>query len=590
MPRGGAADDKAGVKAPVPESKAEGKDEDLLQGSWQAVAAEGGGQEIAAEEALKPVVLRLLRPVVLHFTGSEVTFPGAKGATFVLDPKSKPKGIVFTPTDGPLKGVKVESAIYDLSGDDLKLCIDWGRDGKAGARPTDFTTAPRDGRSLLTLKRVKGVEKDEPKKEQEKKPDEPKKDDPQAPDDAKRILGKWVQTTSAVVPNDNTIGPLARQTLTFKVNGLHTEYWVDEGSERQTTDCRYELNPTARPKELTLTSKESKSQWIYELGGGKLNMAVLDDGTRPSSFDPKDVPEGRKLKVTEFARENEEPKKEEKKPDEPARKAEFRKAYGLKDGELVKRIAPPYPDCRADYFRDRIRRRDGRNPAEFELEDELNNFTVFYWKDGTSTAGWQTRCEPNEGVSLGFVLDTVLGISKSRVEVEGVSLNEKVTGDFVVRVGADREKMAAQLEMMLRKEVGLPVRFTFKEVEEEVFVLSGKYAAKPLEDRKADEIEVYAVRLIERTVGGGGSGDFQFMIDAIERHTGRPILLDKIDGLPKAVRWHFNFRDPLNKQMEAQERDAAILLDNIAAQTGLTVKAEKREMRKLVIEHAELKK
>jgi hypothetical protein len=42
--------------------------------------------------------------------------------------------------------------------------------------------------------------------------------------------------------------------------------------------------------------------------------------------------------------------------------------------------------------------------------------------------------------------------------------------------------------------------------------------------------------------------------------------------------------------MEAQERDATTLLDNVAAQTGLTVKEEKRNLRKLVIEHAELKK
>lgn len=307
---------------------------------------------------------------------------------------------------------------------------------------------------------------------------------------------------------------------------------------------------------------------------------------------------------SEAGKKSEEPKKDEpmnekaKKPEDAEQilgdrqewKSEFLKVYGLKDGELVKRIAPPYPDCRTDYFRDQFRRIHGRKPAEFELEGELNNFTVFNWKDGTCKAGWQTHTEPHVGVSLGFVFDTVLGISKSRIEVDGLSLNDKVTGDFVVRVGADREKMTAQLEPILRKEVELPLKFTFKEVEEEVFVLSGKYAAKPLEDRKADEIEVYAVRLIDRTVGGGGSGDFQFMIDAIERHTGRPILLDKIDGLPKAVRWHFNFSQPANKQMEAQERDAATLLDNVAAQTGLMVKPEKRKLRKLVVEYAELKK
>lgn len=93
--RGGAADDKPGRKAGPPEKKAEPKDEHLLQGSWQAVAAESDGKQAPAE-AVKAVVLR--------FKGGEAMFPGDTVLTFALDPQSKPKGLTLTPTVGPQKG------------------------------------------------------------------------------------------------------------------------------------------------------------------------------------------------------------------------------------------------------------------------------------------------------------------------------------------------------------------------------------------------------------------------------------------------------------------------------------------------------
>jgi thiol-disulfide isomerase/thioredoxin len=54
--------------------------------------------------------------------------------------------------------------------------------------------------------------------------------------------------------------------------------------------------------------------------------------------------------------------------DEPAWKAEFRKAYGLADGELARRVAPPYPDCRAEYFKDRLREFAKRNKLDLPAD------------------------------------------------------------------------------------------------------------------------------------------------------------------------------------------------------------------------------
>ena len=57
--------------------------------------------------------------------------------------------------------------------------------------------------------------------------------------------------------------------------------------------------------------------------------------------------------------------------EEPAWKVEFRKAYGLKDGEVIRRVAPPYPACRAENFRDEIREDYKRRKLDAP-EEELN--------------------------------------------------------------------------------------------------------------------------------------------------------------------------------------------------------------------------
>lgn len=273
----------------------------------------------------------------------------------------------------------------------------------------------------------------------------------------------------------------------------------------------------------------------------------------------------------------------EKKADEPAWKGEFRKAYGLKDGELVRRVPLPHPDSRAKMFEDLFPGRQGNIPTE-------KWFNVFQWKGDWLDAkfGQSTMpVEPEAGVSLVRLLEMSLNIPAPRIDDQSL-LNRNVTGDWVVRAGADPEKVAAQLETILREECALPVSLSFRDGEEEVYVLSGTYKAAPLDTDKADRLEVFAKYRNDGTFGGGGNGTMADLMAALEKHTGTRMVLGDVKGPPKNLSWHFNDRKgPFTAKEGAEDRNPALVLANIAAQTGLDVTTETRKVRRLVVAKAE---
>lgn len=273
---------------------------------------------------------------------------------------------------------------------------------------------------------------------------------------------------------------------------------------------------------------------------------------------------------------------------EPAWKAEFRKAYGLARDEVVRRVAPPFPACRNEYFRDEVRevykRAKLEVPAGALDKDYTDSFLKFGWKGDWPDANLTERtvpAKPDEGMTLMRVLESTTGMTLTRIE--GERLSDKVTGDWVVRAGATPEQVVAALEPILDKQCEFKVVLRVKEVERAVYVLSGKYAAKPLEGRKDHEIEFYATELQDRKAGGGGgTGTFARMAESAEGWIGFPVVVDKVEGAPARVSWHYNFRSPFTEEQHAADKNAEAVMKNLSAQTGLSATLEKRTIKVLV--------
>jgi uncharacterized protein (TIGR03067 family) len=119
------------------------KEHEQLQGNWSFVQAEHDGHKSSQDK---------LKALKLSIGADKLTLRGDKGMEYAykIDPAKKPKIIDVTPSDGPDKGMVLQG-IYELNGDELKLCLSKpGRD-----RPTEFVSKENTGLVLILLKREK---------------------------------------------------------------------------------------------------------------------------------------------------------------------------------------------------------------------------------------------------------------------------------------------------------------------------------------------------------------------------------------------------------------------------------------------------
>lgn len=105
-----------------------------LQGTWQLVSAETGGEKTPEERVKKIKVVISGNMHTVWFEDKVV----AEGVSFTIDPTASPKQVTDTITEGPDKGKQV-LGIYKVEGDRLTSCVaplgskDRPKEFKAGA-------------------------------------------------------------------------------------------------------------------------------------------------------------------------------------------------------------------------------------------------------------------------------------------------------------------------------------------------------------------------------------------------------------------------------------------------------------------------
>jgi uncharacterized protein (TIGR03067 family) len=118
-----------------------GTDASRIDGTWLAKSAELGGKELGAQ-AVANLKLTLKKGEY------EVQAESLDRGTVTYDDSAKPKAMDIKGVEGPNKG-KTILAIYELSGDTLKVCYDLS--GKS--RPTELKTRAGSPLFLVTYQR-----------------------------------------------------------------------------------------------------------------------------------------------------------------------------------------------------------------------------------------------------------------------------------------------------------------------------------------------------------------------------------------------------------------------------------------------------
>src|SRR5262245_701512 len=171
--------------------------------------------------------------------------------------------------------------------------------------------------------------------------------------------------------------------------------------------------------------------------------------------------------------------------------AEFYKKYALLDGEVLKFIPEPYPDCRMIYY---------KKKHAHQAENIPRGPAVMFFRakaDGTLYNWGMTFCDVNDGEAIQSMMRTLTGIYPQELDGDAELLKKQIRGDFIVREGAPAEKVVARLQEILQRECKLPVKLSFHEEERKVYVASGKYQPKPLEGRKNNEVDIYGRQLVK---------------------------------------------------------------------------------------------
>jgi uncharacterized protein (TIGR03067 family) len=123
---------------------AEDKGEPKMDGVWAPTSAELGGMKLPDE------IVKGLKLVIKDSKYTVTVGVQTDKGTVKVDASTKPKSLDITGAEGPNKD-KTFLAIYELTGDTLKVCYDLS--GKA--RPTTFETKPNTQLFLATYKREK---------------------------------------------------------------------------------------------------------------------------------------------------------------------------------------------------------------------------------------------------------------------------------------------------------------------------------------------------------------------------------------------------------------------------------------------------
>lgn len=265
--------------------------------------------------------------------------------------------------------------------------------------------------------------------------------------------------------------------------------------------------------------------------------------------------------------------------------------HGYKPAEdkVLARVAPPFDVIRMEYYR-------AGHSSQAELIEEGPTAMTFRW-DGENLSSWGSsfgnRDDP--GYTLSSLLDGLLDSKPQKVLGPNSILNKPLAGDWVMRTDADRQQVVAELEEILRNEFGMKVRLRIRNLERDVYVATGRYQFKPIDDSSLESnmaagngslnrVQVFANKLTPDAGAGGGSGEVDRLLLMLGRWIDSPIVSELGPPSQRHVSWRLHNTVGTTPKERRENHEAEVVLANITRQTGIEFKKERRSIEVLFVE------
>jgi hypothetical protein len=249
---------------------------------------------------------------------------------------------------------------------------------------------------------------------------------------------------------------------------------------------------------------------------------------------------------------------------------EFHRVYRLEDGQVVKRIAPPFVPQRMEYYRQ-------SNPDQAKAIPAGPDVMRFRWSGQLGDAGMMFG---NGRPQLQHVLRS-LGFQRYEYDGPDELLKFVVAGDWIVRDGSGPQERITALEQILRDQVNAPIYFQQRTVEREVIVARGSYRFHASDDVQPSDrrsVNIYADTADQTEGGGGGSGTFPRMLEWIGDRLNVPVVDETDSPAPVRVSWRNHQSSYLGKLPDSPQKWATVdlVLAHLAQQTSLQFTRERR--------------
>ncbi len=263
-------------------------------------------------------------------------------------------------------------------------------------------------------------------------------------------------------------------------------------------------------------------------------------------------------------------KKREFTEEEKRGAAAAKKLYSLKEGEIFKRIEPPYPLAQKYVAHMQGYNTDGRRPNRVISR-------IFTYKDDGSL---DHRHSVDGGTyKVGQVAQHVFSMNQTAIEGPEDILNKPLPGDFVVRANADRLELEKAFRRMLESELQAGIEVKTEEVNRPTYIASGELK---LDLDAGKEVAVHSGSKPNAYPATIDSGDVKKFLGSLSRYINTSVTHDSIGNAEQRFSWstslYGNEDKPKNKRFDFQ---AEKVLEIVSKQTGL--KFEKSEAKKTVL-------